>query len=725
MTSRLIRVAIAGACVLGGTCFWFGSPLKAQTDEDFGSFREAYSERPTSEQKTVRLRYLGATWDRVLKDFAKQTGRELVMDAYPQGRVTRRDGTAYTVPEALRLLNSELENDGYRLLLQREHIVVLKLDNARSRYSRPVASKTSEAPKSKPAPLRSRTTNRPDYEVARKSRPTIRRISGYQQTPRAQAPVEEQTFEIANAKAADVARSIYEVFATRSTLNKSGVRGLPSFTVYHRSENGDVTNREHFEIGIDRANNALTVAAPANSIRQLINLIRELDQAPRELAKQNVKVVETENVKAKTTDELQRELNRMTRGVRTSFSPNRDNMFFAQNSQDGNTPAPSAPQTGSEDPRSMNLQGDVVLQPLDDIGAVVIKGNQADIDTVVGIIEELEELSKGTLPDINLVELKSVNSEALAELLTSVYENLTELREAGTGTGNERKNNIGFVPVVKPNAILVLAPQVEMEAIQNLINKLDRPVNPTYEFEVFQLKHAIASQVVASLTSLTEEPTGLATRIRAVADVRTNSVIVQARPTDLELVAALIQKVDQDKAGKSSRLKVIKLRNAVAEELAETIQTAIQNIINPPQTNVNFGQTGSSELRDSQSVVLEFFTRDGDIERLLRSGILVDVRVQADIRTNSLLVTAPEPSLELMEALIKELDGVPRSVADIKVFSLERADATQAVELLTGLFEDQNNQDETGIAIAGADTAESTLVPLRFSADVRTNTVVA
>lgn len=38
----------------------------------------------------------------------------------------------------------------------------------------------------------------------------------------------------------------------------------------------------------------------------------------------------------------------------------------------------------------MNLQGDVILQPLDDLGAVIIKGNQTDIDTVTGVIQELE-----------------------------------------------------------------------------------------------------------------------------------------------------------------------------------------------------------------------------------------------------------------------------------------------------------------------------------------------
>ncbi len=725
MVSRYTRVAVAGLAVAGGAWLWSGStPLKAQTDDQAGSFREAYSkDTGESDQAKVKLNYFGASWDRVLRDVSRQMGRELVMEHAPEGRVTRRDRRMHSTSQAIRLLNAELEKDGFRLLLQSKHLVLLKLDHARSRYSRPVA-RPSEAP----VQQASARETAPKRTVSRSRTQPIRQTGGFQDIvePEAQRPaaepLEEQTFKIANGKAADVARSIYDVFSSRSTLNKSGLNGLPSFTVFHRGANGEASSDKHFEIAIDRENNSLTVVAPRNTVGQLVNLMRSLDEAPKPGASQDVRIVPTNKVKAKTTEELQQELDKLSRTrQRTSFRPNREETFFAQQSGDGQDPGP--PTTGAGAQRSMNLQGDVVLQPLDDLGAVVIRGNQDDIDTVVGIIEELEKLSEGTLPEINLVELKSVNSEALAELMTSVYDRLSELREAGAGS--ERQTNIGFVPVVKPNALLVLAPTVDMDNILTLIKKLDRPVNPTYEFEVFQLKYAIASQVVASLTDLYDEPTGLGTRVRAIADVRTNSVIVQARPGDLEEIATVIEKIDLDKAGKVARVRVIKLQNATAQELTDTINTALQNITNPPATNQAFGQTGSTELRDSQSVVLEFLTRDGEIERYIRSGILVDVRVQADVRSNSIIVTAPEPSLELMEALIRELDGVPRSVADIKVFTLERADAEQAVDLLTGIFEDQNTTDNVGVVIEGAQGAGSTLTPLRFSADVRTNTVVA
>ena len=766
MTTRFARVAAFGCAVLGCTLLWSWSPLSAQTEEKpqtteeaktsrFSSFRQAFSRKKKSGKPEVRLSYFGATWEKVLKDVAKQMDRELVADRVPGGRITRRDRTAHSIPEAIRILNAELEDKNFRLLLQKEHLVLLNLDAARSRYARPV-SKPAETkadfrfdPASnqltRTSPVKAREFGVNAFEptpaapkpvqravVEKKPRRgtqvhTIRQASARQETYEPQlempkveepkiptGPMIQRTMKIVNRKASDVARSVYDVFSVgaEARLNRQGVDGLPSFTVFHRSPN---TDKPHFEVGIDRTRNALVLSAPQRSLDQLERLVRDLDAA-QGVGQPDVKVVPTQYVKAKSTKELQQEINRLTsRYQRTKFKP--ETTFFARQEDDNQQPQGDGP---------MNLQGDVILQPLEELGAIVVKGNQADLETVERIIKQLEELSEGTLPGIKMVELKSVNSEALAELLTAVYDRLTELRERAE---TERKNNIGFVPVVKPNAILVLAPDVEMDDIRELIDKLDKPVNPTYEFEVFHLRNAIASQVVTALDQFYTDPTGLATRVRAIADVRTNSVVVQARPSDLEEVAALVEKIDRDDAGKVSRIKIVPLKNAQAEELSETINTAIQEIINPPQTNTaggfGAGGTSSQAFRDSQSVVLEFLSKNSGIERLIRSGILADVRIREDVRTNSLIVTAPDQSMELMEELIKQLDAPPASVADIKVFTLERADATQAVELLQGLFEDQNAEGEIGVAVAGAEDAASSLIPLRFSADVRTNTVIA
>ena len=78
-----------------------------------------------------------------------------------------------------------------------------------------------------------------------------------------------------------------------------------------------------------------------------------------------------------------------------------------------------------------------------------------------------------------------------------------------------------------------------------------------------------------------------------------------------------------------------------------------------------------------------------------------------------------------MLALIRQLDKAPSAVAEIKVFALRNADAAQSVELLTTMFENQNQEDQLGVQIAGAADTTSSLIPVQFTADIRTNTVLA
>ena len=102
----------------------------------------------------------------------------------------------------------------------------------------------------------------------------------------------------------------------------------------------------------------------------------------------------------------------------------------------------------------------------------------------------------------------------------------------------------------------------------------------------------MAAQVVANIDALFQaqavaagptNQTGLAVRVRAIADVRTNSVIVEAPPNDMSVVAGLIQKFDQEHIPSVSQIRVFDLKNAVADDLAELINTAIQAVISPPQ----------------------------------------------------------------------------------------------------------------------------------------------
>ncbi|MCA9082569.1 MAG: hypothetical protein KDA81_00870 [Planctomycetaceae bacterium] len=725
------------------------------SEEPVRSYREVFRSGQTSADQPhqdgadgeagIRLNYFESSWDRVLRNVAEQAQLSLVMDRVPSGRYARRDRNRYDFDTVLRILNTELEQQGFRLIRQGQFLVVLNLEQARTRYARPtigsVPSSTEVESQWKPMDTASNigrisavsarndgngpriawASNPQDGSTDGGSKePDNAQGFGGQVVPRPAADTAEveqpritREVDVHHGKAADVARKVYLAFESRAELVREGLAGLPTFVVY-AEEKDSVQGAEGrevlFQVGINQQENQLVVDGPQQRVDHLLRLISELDKARPE-DETTVHLVPNKGVNDVTARDLNEQIHRMV-AMQAATPP---------------TGAPENGTVGSSQDGSLNLRGEVNVQAMQELGILIIKGNEVDVQKVEGIIKQLEQLSVGSLPDIHLLALTHISSEAMAELMTSVYEELSELRQRN----NETRKTAAFIPVVQPNAILILSSSIELEAILKLADQLDQKLDPNAEFRVFSLRSAIASQVVESLEGFYEERGGLGTRARVIADVRTNAVIVQGRSNDLEEIAKVIEGLDRDTTGSVHRVEIIQLKHATAEELAAVISTAIQSVTSPPQqttTGGGFGlgqNQGAQELRDGKSVALEFLATGGTGHELVRSGILVDVRVNADIRSNSLVVSAPEASMPLLKALIRELDKAPAAVSEIKVFALKNADAEQSVELLTAMFENQNQESQLGIQIAGTEDSVSSLVPVSFSADLRTNTVLA
>ena len=759
------------------------------SEEEARSFRQALDRTETSDVEDVedgfRINYYDATWTRVLQDLAKHNELTLVMDKVPPGRFARKDKRRYDVDDAIRILNSELESQGYRLLRQKQFLVVLNLDKARTEYARPRIAQDIEADDGRSAAvdklIRSasasstindvgdegqatpllppdrddhfqpaRTNSRPSsgFVTSPRTRPSrirqtaasddqvptldeigtlvrpvsksARVVADEQSETPAQGPMTVKTVELENANAADLARTLYVVFEKRAELQKEGIDGLPTFSVYDRAEDGSANKAlpPLFRIGIDQETNRVLIEAPASRMTHLQTLVTDLDQAVLAEGEKTVKVLQNNGIKAETAKQLSEQIHQLV-SMTDETAPAADSTIPRQD-----------PATGEEADPAINLRGEVNIQAMQDIGVLILKGNEDDVEKVQEIIRRLEKMSVGSLPAIHVLTLENIDSEAFATLLTSVYEQLTELRQRG---GTARKT-ASFLPVVQPNAILIISSEIERTSILELAKELDKPLAPDFEFEVFALKSAIASQVVTALTTFYAERTGLGTNIRAIADVRTNSVIVQGRPSELAEVKSLIEGIDKDSPAAVNRMQVIKLKNAVASELSATISQAIQAVINPPQQTTTGqggfggaggGTQGSQELRTGKSVALEFLTTTGGVRDLIRSGILADVRVNFDARSNSLLISAPESTMNLMVALVEALDQAPGATSEIKVFTLKNADAQQSVDTLTLMFENTNQETQLGIQLAGTEGSSSSLIPMRFSPDIRTNSVLA
>ena len=487
---------------------------------------------------------------------------------------------------------------------------------------------------------------------------------------------------------------------------------------------------ERITLGIDRRQNGVMVTGPQPTAGQFVRLIQTLD-GPRSPSGSKTRVVpirKADPAKVRQAIEAYRSGFRagsrqptrpspsdgsyLPRGRDTRFPDGRIDLvnYLFQTKGEGTNgdangpldvePVPTGDQLEDQRRRErlLELGSDVEIEALPNLDVIILRGRDRDVDEISRIIEEIERLSAETEPAIEVVPLRHVQGPALSEIIEQIN------RELLVG----RQGRVSVTPLVKPNALLLVGWGEAVKAIKQLIQKLDRPVPPESQLRIFALRHAAALQIASTVESFLAGRGGLGPAVQVIADPRTNSLIVQAAPRDMKEVELMIERLDRDDSEAVMRTQIFKLENSLAVDLGGILQQAIASAA---------GGTAAHK-----SAVLELLTVDAEGERLLKSGLLGDVQVTPNPRTNTLVVTAPAESMDLIAALIKQLD-MPSAVAQIKVFRVVNSDATDMVTMLRTLLPSQTGAS-TRPQLAGAE-GETSLVPVRFSVDPRTNSIIA
>lgn len=375
------------------------------------------------------------------------------------------------------------------------------------------------------------------------------------------------------------------------------------------------------------------------------------------------------------------------------------------------------------DEETAGLIGDTQIQFVPELGIIIVRGAKRDTQRVLDVIRQIEEQSAVTQPEVEIFQLKHLNSVAAADLLNEVYEEVLAARQG----------EVNIRPLDQPNAILLVGRRESVAAAITLIEKLDQPLDSTSRLRVFPLKHASARDVETTVRGFfVEKPgseeddrPGLGTRVRVIADYRTNALVIGASPRDLEEVEQLIKDIDVETVPAQNEIRVFPLKNSRADDLAPVIQGAINGE----------GEAEAAEDTTRPSTSLSILAVDSEEGQMLSSGILSNLVVTADANANALIVRGPSSSMELVGELIRQLDQVPGVETVVKVFTVENGDATQLTTALNNLFGTTAQQGGGGGAqaggggvvgqLSGSTSADSSLVNLRFTTDVRTNSIIA
>ena len=233
-------------------------------------------------------------------------------------------------------------------------------------------------------------------------------------------------------------------------------------------------------------------------------------------------------------------------------------------------------------------------------------------------------------PITTLLRLKHANAQSIATSLGPL------LPQSGFG--------IAYPPT---NSLILAGSEAQVSRLVRLTRLMDRAA--AEDVGVYTLRYREASTLAEMVDTTFNQQKRNAQRVEIWTDERTNQLIALARPERLEKVRNFIRDFDRPLEGKGL-IRVVPILNHDAEKLAEILDGMAEE----PKSVAN-----NSLLQGPSSFGQELSGRSFSIT--------------ADPATRSLLLVADAETLEVLIALIRELDRLPARVqVDVLVFEVTR-----------------------------------------------------
>jgi len=264
------------------------------------------------------------------------------------------------------------------------------------------------------------------------------------------------------------------------------------------------------------------------------------------------------------------------------------------------------------------------------------------------------------------------------------------------------------------NALIMTDTLVNIRRIATIIQALDTSVASISTIRVFPLQYADATQLAQIINQLFQQQSNAssrrgappilpfmrfgrggsrggnssnaassparaaASRVTAVADDRTNSLVVSAPEDLMSTIETLVKQIDTA-ATEPTEIRIFPLQNADAMETADLLTQLF--------TELNSGTAQQSRFGRFPQMI---FPRPGRTsnQTSARAQQQAQVVVVGDPRTNSLIVSASHDTMLQLAEVIGRLDADTSRNQRVYVYSLKHADPEAVAEILRNTFEE-------------------------------------
>ncbi len=292
-----------------------------------------------------------------------------------------------------------------------------------------------------------------------------------------------------------------------------------------------------------------------------------------------------------------------------------------------------------------------------------------------------------------------------------------------------------LIAVSSSNSLIVTDAEGNVKRLLTIVNILDKDTSDVLRIEVYRCKYASSTVLINSLERIfgvtprpgqpgqpqpqpqpgqpnvatTDGVMSLKGELKLSADERTNAIIISASEAKMKLVMDLLGKLDVNTAPEVFS-KAFRLTYADATNVA----SQLNNLFEQPQ--------GGMQSR------LPWFNQQRQMQAGEYAGLKQNM-VVADVRTNSVVVTATEQNMKEFDKMIRELDA-PNVLSDVsRTFQLKFAKAPSVATTMMNLFRGSGSRMNfwdimLGNANANSGDPIASLRRITVVADEKTNTLL-
>ena len=190
----------------------------------------------------------------------------------------------------------------------------------------------------------------------------------------------------------------------------------------------------------------------------------------------------------------------------------------------------------------------------DPTNTLIVTDVLSNIQRLIKILKEIDVTGVGR--EISVIPLQHADSAKMVETLTALFQTRGAPKQRSATSRDDTK----FVADERTNTVIVLASEVEMARVRQLIDFLDRETPRGKEkIRVYYLEYANAEEIAKVLQNLPSKegtqvkekgaagPAGaplLSGKVNITADKGTNSLVITASSDDYTVVEEVIKKLD-------------------------------------------------------------------------------------------------------------------------------------------------------------------------------------